>query len=93
MPTSEQNKKLFKAVRETAVSVGLSISEEFRSGVSDANLIAGEDTPVIDGLGPIGAMDHSEDEYMIKASLTQRSVLTACALIDCWKKYEKGILF
>ena len=93
MPTSERNKKLFKAVRETAASIGLSISEEVRSGVSDANLIAGEQTPVIDGLGPIGAKDHSKDEYMIKASLTQRSVLTACALIDCWEKYKRGLLF
>ncbi|MBW2491259.1 MAG: hypothetical protein JRE65_08940, partial [Deltaproteobacteria bacterium] len=87
------NKKLFKAVQETAASIGLSVSEEFRAGVSDANLIAGEHTPVIDGLGPIGAMDHSEDEYMIKASLLQRSILLACSIIDCWEKYKKGLLF
>lgn len=93
MPASEQNKKLFQAVHETATSIGLSVSEEFRAGVSDANLIAGEHTPVIDGLGPIGAMDHSEDEYMIKASLLQRSVLLACSLIDCWEKYRRGFLF
>ena len=93
MPASERNKKLFKAVQETAASIGFSVSEEFRAGVSDANLIAGEHTPVIDGMGPIGAMDHSEDEYMIKATLLQRSVLLACSLIDCWKKYEKGLLF
>jgi glutamate carboxypeptidase len=93
MPASEKNKNLFKAVQETASSLGFSISEEFRAGVSDANVIAGENTPVIDGLGPIGAMDHSEDEYMIKASLLQRSLLLACALIDCWEKYQKGLLF
>jgi len=93
MPASEQNKKLFKALQETATSIGISVSEEFRAGVSDANLIAGEQTPVIDGLGPIGAMDHSKDEYMIKASLLQRSVLLACAIKDCWEKYQKGLLF
>jgi glutamate carboxypeptidase len=93
MPASEQNKELFQAVQETAASVGLSVSEEFRAGVSDANLIAGEQTPVIDGLGPIGAMDHSEEEYLIKESLLQRSALLACALIDCWEKYKKGLLF
>jgi glutamate carboxypeptidase len=93
MPASANNKKLFKTVQETAASLGLSVSEEFRAGVSDANVIAGENTPVIDGLGPIGAMDHSEDEYMIKASLLQRSSLIACALIDCWEKYQKGLLF
>jgi len=93
MPASEQNQKLFQAVRETASSIGLSVSEEFRAGVSDANLIAGEHIPVIDGLGPIGTMDHSEDEYMIKASLLQRSILLACSLIDCWEKYNKRLLF
>ncbi|MEJ2656087.1 MAG: M20 family metallopeptidase [Desulfobacterales bacterium] len=93
MPASEKNKKLFEAVRETSASLGFSVSEEFRSGVSDANLIAGENTPVIDGLGPIGAMDHSEEEYMIKASLLERSSLLACTLMDCWEKYQKGLLF
>jgi len=93
MPASEENRKLFQAVQETAASIGFSVSEEFRAGVSDANLIAGENTPVIDGLGPIGAMDHSEDEYMIKASLLQRSVLLACAIKDCWEKYQNGLLF
>jgi len=93
MPASEKNIQLYEAVQETAVSIGLSVSEEFRPGVSDANLIAGENTPVIDGLGPIGAMDHSEDEYMIKASLLQRSALLACAIKDCWEKYNNGLLF
>jgi glutamate carboxypeptidase len=93
MPASAKNKNLFKAVQETAQSLGFSVAEEFRAGVSDANVIAGENTPVIDGLGPIGAMDHSEDEYMIKDSLMQRSSLIACALIDCWEKYRKGLLF
>lgn len=93
MPISEKNKKLFEAVKETAESIGLSVAEEFRSGVSDANLIAGENTPVIDGLGPIGALDHSEDEYMIKESLYQRSGLLANAIKDCWERYRQGLLF
>ncbi len=93
MPVSEKNKKLFQAVQKTAKSIGLFVDEEFRAGVSDANLIAGENTPVIDGLGPIGAMDHSEDEYMIKESLLQRSALLANAIIECWEKYQKGLLF
>ncbi len=93
MPVSEKNRKLFKVVKETAKSIGLSVEEEFRAGVSDANLIAGENTPVIDGLGPIGAMDHSEDEYMLKESLLQRSALLANAIVECWEKYNQGLLF
>lgn len=93
MPSSDNNKKLFKAIRETADLLGLSVKEEFRAGVSDANLIAQENIPVIDGLGAIGANDHSRNEYMIKQSLLERSSLLACAIISCWGKHKKNILF
>jgi len=93
MPASERNRKLFKAVQKTAQKIGLSLVEEFRAGVSDANLVAEQNTPVIDGLGPIGAMDHSKDEYMLKSSLLQRSALLACAIIECWEKYNSSLLF
>jgi glutamate carboxypeptidase len=54
--------------------------EEFRSGVSNTNIIAQKGIPVLDG--SIGAKDHSKDEYMIKASLLQRSILLACSIIE-----------
>ncbi len=50
--------------------------------MSDANQIAQAGTPVIDGMGPIGARDHSPDEYMLKSSLPQRTLLLACILAD-----------
>lgn len=93
MPASPNNKKLFKAVQKTASSMGYSVKEEFRAGVSDANFIAGQNTPVIDGLGPVGANDHSEDECMLKTSLFQRSALLAGSIIHCWDQYKQGLLF
>ncbi len=92
MFSSVNNKKLFKAIREAASSLGLSVKEEFRAGVSDANSIAGENIPVVDGMGVIGANDHSENEYMIKKSLLERSTLLAYAIISCWGKHKKNIL-
>jgi len=82
MEQTHANRKLFQTVKTVAKRLGHPIQEEFRSGVSDANIIAEQDIPVLDGLGPIGAKDHSKDEFMIKASLLQRSVLLACSIIE-----------
>lgn len=82
MEQTQANRNLFQTVKSVAKMLGLPIQEEFRSGVSDANIIAQHNIPVLDGLGPIGAKDHSKDEYMIKASLLQRSVLLACSIIQ-----------
>ena len=84
------NKELFYTVKYVANSLNLPLKEEFRSGVSDANFIAHQNIPVIDGLGPIGGKDHSEDEYMIKESLLQRTALLACSIEKCWKGLDKN---
>ena len=84
-PPMEQihaNRKLFQTVKSVAKRLGIPIKEEFRSGVSDANIIAEKGIPVLDGLGPIGARDHSKDEYMIRGSLLQRSILLSCSIIE-----------
>jgi glutamate carboxypeptidase len=83
MPRSDQNLALFVLVREQGLSMGLEIAEELRSGVSDANLVSDESLPVLDGLGPLGDLDHSDREYIFKKSLPQRTGLLALALIRC----------
>lgn len=88
MPATPANLQLFDRVRAAAEKLQMTLAAEFRHGVSDANLIAHENIPVIDGLGPLGARDHSEEEYMIKESLPQRAALIACALSHCWKNYN-----
>ncbi|MGD9082919.1 MAG: M20 family metallopeptidase [Desulfobacterales bacterium] len=82
MEQTHANRQLFQTVKTVAKRLGLPIKEEFRSGVSDANIIAEKGIPVLDGLGPIGAKDHSKDEYMISKSLLQRSILLACSIIE-----------
>jgi glutamate carboxypeptidase len=80
MPQSEPNRELFRLVQNEARTIGLELTEELRSGVSDANLVAAESVPVLDGLGPTGDLDHSDREYIVKSSLPQRSCLLALAL-------------
>ncbi len=91
MPSSEANKRLFEVIEESARMLNVPVIKQFRQGVSDANLIAEENIPVIDGLGPIGARDHSEDEYMITESLPLRAMLLAFALADCWEKHQNNM--
>lgn len=82
MPASEKNITLFKDIEAVARQIGLRIAQEYRPGVSDANLIAQEGIPVIDGLGPAGGLDHSKDEFIITQSLFERAKLLGCILSD-----------
>jgi glutamate carboxypeptidase len=52
-------------------------------GASDANFVAPLGVPVLDGLGAIGEGYHSEREYILMDSLTERTKLVA-ALLREW---------
>lgn len=80
MPETKGNLELFRQLAVQAGRLGFSLSSEVRQGVSDANIIAEQGIPVIDGLGPVGAKDHSEDEYIHTRSLVERSLLLASTL-------------
>ncbi len=90
MNQSTANRGLFNTVKNVAKSLNIALKEEFRPGVSDANFIAHQNIPVIDGLGPVGGKDHTENEYMIKESLFQRTALLACSIDKCWEVFVKS---
>ena len=66
---------------EAAVAIGrelgLPLHEEATGGASDACWTAAAGIPSLDGLGPIGALDHTPDEYIEIDSLASRSALLA----------------
>lgn len=80
--------QLFQEVAQIANRIKINLSEEARWGASDANLLAAVGLPTIDGLGPVGEMDHSEDERIVKDSLFQRVELLVHLLWDLrdWKQ-------
>jgi len=82
MPAGDANRRLYARVEKIAGRLGIALSPESRPGVSDANTIAQVGTPVVDGMGPMGGSDHSPDEYILKSSLPQRTLLLACILAD-----------
>lgn len=92
MPQTDENMALYRLFERQADFLGLPLLSELRSGVSDANTLAECGIPVIDGLGPAGGLDHSADEYMVKASLTQRCKLATLAVVDIWERQRQGLL-
>jgi glutamate carboxypeptidase len=50
--------------------------EETAGGVSDGSWTSQIGVPTVDGLGPVGALDHTEDEYIELASVEPRIAAT-----------------
>lgn len=74
------NMKFFNKLKEQCSNYGINLKNEFRNGVSDANFISACGVPVLDGFGPLGGNDHSDKEFIIKGSVSERIFLTAVAL-------------
>jgi glutamate carboxypeptidase len=58
-------------------ALGSPVPETSTGGVSDGCWTAGAGLPTLDGLGPVGALDHSPDEYIEITSLARRCGLVA----------------
>jgi glutamate carboxypeptidase len=58
-------------------ALGHPVPEITTGGVSDGCWTAGAGLPTLDGLGPVGALDHSPDEYIEIESLASRCGLVA----------------
>jgi glutamate carboxypeptidase len=87
MPACAGNEKLYGVIAKAAAELGYTVAAEHRQGVSDANLIAAENVPVVDGLGPVGDKDHSAAEYIHRESLPQRALLIAASILAGWNTF------
>jgi glutamate carboxypeptidase len=77
MPYTSAVARLESLARETAQSLGLSLHGARTGGCSDAAFAAAEGIPVLDGLGPVGGLDHSPNEYIELSSIVPRTALLA----------------
>jgi glutamate carboxypeptidase len=57
--------------------LGFKVNHAATGGISDANYASGFGLPILDGLGPIGDLDHSPDEYIELDSIAPRAALVA----------------
>lgn len=69
------------SLAETAIAVGATLGHEFgetiTGGVSDGSWTAWSGIPTLDGLGPVGGLDHTPAEYVELASFATRCGVAA----------------
>jgi glutamate carboxypeptidase len=68
---------LVELAKETAAELGFQLGETATGGASDASNVSELGVPVLDGLGPVGGMDHSPEEYILPASILPRTAMLA----------------
>lgn len=68
---------LVELARAGARSMGWELGAASTGGGSDASFVAGAGIPVLDGLGPVGGLDHGPDEYLDLSSVAPRTALLA----------------
>jgi len=80
MPAMERTPQvvaLEELTQQVALALGFTVNGAATGGASDASFVAAEGTPVLDGLGPIGGLDHGPDEYIETESIVPRTALLA----------------
>ena len=80
MIRSQQGVELAERVLDIAETLGVKLAEHASGGGSDGNFAAAVGTPVVDGLGPIGAGAHADEERVSLSSIEQRAELLAALL-------------
>jgi glutamate carboxypeptidase len=68
---------LAELAHDSARESGFEINDVATGGASDANVLASFGLPVLDGLGPVGGLDHSPDEYIEAESFAPRASMVA----------------
>jgi glutamate carboxypeptidase len=77
MLCTPDNLRMVRSAQKIALQLGFSVNHASTGGISDANYASGFGFPALDGLGPIGGLDHSPNEYMEKSSIAPRTALLA----------------
>ena len=78
----ERSGRLADHTISLARRLGFETEDVATGGASDANTTSGMGVPTIDGLGPIGGMDHSPEEYLEVDSIVPRTALLAALLLE-----------
>jgi glutamate carboxypeptidase len=73
--------RLVGHAQDLAGGLGFELKDAATGGASDANTTAGMGVPSIDGLGPIGGLDHAPGEYLEVASIVPRTALLAALIV------------
>jgi glutamate carboxypeptidase len=89
-PMDVQTTRLYQQLADCGNEMGLPLTWHSSGGVSDANKLAAAGLPVIDTLGPCGGNLHSDQEFLLTGTLTQKAKLTALFLMKLAQGDEAG---
>ena len=79
---SESSKALFENYQAAARQAGLTtLQGEFSGGCADSGFTAAVGTPTICGVGPVGGLAHSPEEYLELDSIVPRAQTLALAIL------------
>ena len=81
MPMTRAIAALADLAVRCAAELGFETAAASTGGLSYANLLAALGLPVLDGLGPIGGLDHSPNEYILVDSIVPRTALLALLIL------------
>ncbi len=77
MVRTPESLKLAIQAQQIAAMLGFSVNHVLTGGASDGSYASTYGVPVLDGLGPIGGLDHSPQEYLLASSVAPRAALLA----------------
>ncbi len=77
MPRTSEVAGLEALAIQAAERLGFGLRGISTGGAADSAFAAQEGVPALDGLGPIGGLDHGPDEYILKSSIVPRTALLA----------------
>ena len=82
MEKLERSGRLADHTIALAHRLGFETKDVATGGASDANTTSGMGVPTIDGLGPVGGLDHAPGEYLEVDSIVPRLALIAALLLE-----------
>ncbi|MGV0817218.1 M20 family metallopeptidase [Martelella sp. AMO21009] len=79
--STPRNAVLCDTYREAAASLGFDIAGEFTGGCADSGLTSHAGAPTVCATGPVGGKAHTEDEYILVDTLSQRASIVAASIM------------
>jgi glutamate carboxypeptidase len=80
-PLDGRSQKLIELVQQCGEELGLNLRVHPSGGACDGNRLAAAGLPVVDTLGPRGGHLHSDQEYLLIDSLSERAKLATLVLM------------
>ncbi len=77
MAVTPESDLLARQAQEIAALLDFKVNHVLTGGASDASFASLYDIPTLDGLGPVGGLDHSPYEYILRDSIAPRAALLA----------------